>query len=69
VISYATATMFHFQGGSTELTVKVRGRAITTAVDVVEVLRRRFLREKLSIKGIVTGTEVLGEAFYLPNTL
>ena len=60
-MNYATAVMTHVQSGSNELTVKARGRAISRAIDVIEVVRRRFLGEKLSIKGIVIGTEVLGE--------
>lgn len=62
VMNYAIAVMTHVQGGSNELTVKARGRAISRAIDVIEVVRRRFLGEKLSVKEIVIGTEVLGEA-------
>jgi archaea-specific DNA-binding protein len=61
IMAYATAIMMHFQSGSQQLTVKARGRAISTAVDVVEVVRRRFFAGKLTIKEINVGTEVLGE--------
>ena len=62
VMAYATAVMMHFQSGAKELTVKARGRAISRAVDVIEVVRRRFFGGKLAVKEIAIGTEVLGEA-------
>ncbi len=61
VMSYATAVMMHFTGGSKDLTLKARGRAISRAVDVVEVVRRRFFGGKLSVKDVKIGTETLGE--------
>lgn len=42
--------------GVKEITLKARGRAITTAVDVVEIVRRRFLKD-LKINKITIGTE------------
>ena len=60
IMAYATAIMMHFQSGSQQLTVKARGRAISTAVDVV-VVRRRFFVGKLTVKEINVGTEVIGE--------
>jgi DNA-binding protein len=61
VLSYATAVLMHFTGGSKILTVKARGRAISRAVDVIEVVRRRFLSGKLKVKDISIGTETVGE--------
>jgi len=61
IMAYATAVMMHFQSGAQVLTVKARGRAISTAVDVVEVVRRRFFAGKLAVKEIGIGTEVIGE--------
>lgn len=43
---------------SKEVILKARGRAITTAVDVAEISRRRFIKE-LEISKITTGTEEL----------
>lgn len=60
-MAYATAVMMHFNGGSKHLTVKARGKSISHAVDVVEVVRRRFFQGKLSIKAVKIGSEVLGE--------
>jgi len=61
LMAYATAMMMHFQTGAKELTVKARGRAISRAVDVVEVVSRRFFGGKLNVKNITIGTEVVGE--------
>jgi DNA-binding protein len=61
IMAYATAIMMHLQSGSQQLSVKARGRAISTAVDVVEVVRRRFFAGKLTVKEINIGTEVIGE--------
>ena len=41
---------------SKEVTLKARGQAITTAVDVAEITRRRFLKD-LEISKISIGTE------------
>ena len=62
IMTYVTAIVMHFNGGSKELTVKARGRVISQAVDVVEVCRRRFMADKLKITEIKIGTEMLGEA-------
>ena len=61
VMSYATAVMMHFHGGKNTLTIKARGRAISRAVDVVEVVRRRFFEGKMKIIDVAIGTQALGE--------
>ena len=61
VLSYATAVLMHFTGGSKVLTIKARGRAISRAVDVIEVVRRRFLGGKIKVKDITIGTQTVGE--------
>jgi len=61
LMAYATAVMMHFNGGANHLTVKARGQSISHAVDVVEVVRRRFFQGKLNVKEVRIGTEVLGE--------
>jgi len=60
LMSYATAVMMHFHSGAKELTIKARGRAISRAVDVVEVVRRRFFAGKIDIKNVAIGTETVG---------
>ena len=52
----AVITSLHEKGGS--VAVKARGRAISTAVDVVEVTRSRFLKD-LTVEDIEIGTEEL----------
>ena len=61
VMAYATAVMMHFQSGAKILTIKARGRAISRAVGVVEVVRRRFFGGKMSVKEVTIGTQVIGE--------
>jgi DNA-binding protein len=58
VMNYVLACISLFHGGATEITVKARGRAITKAVDVVEVTRNRFMPD-LKVKKIGIGTEQL----------
>jgi DNA-binding protein Alba len=44
------------QGTGKEITLKARGQAITTAVDVAEITRSRFLKD-LKVAKIAIGTE------------
>ena len=61
LMAYATAVMMHFNSGQNVLTVKARGQSISHAVDVVEVVRRRFFQGKLTIKEVRIASEDLGE--------
>jgi len=58
LVNYCLAiiTSLNEKGGS--VVVKARGRAISTAVDVVEVTRSRFLKD-LTVEDIEIGTEEL----------
>lgn len=56
VMNYVLACITLFHGGAEEINVKARGRAISRAVDVVEVVRRRFLPD-VKVKNINIGTE------------
>ena len=56
VMNYVVACLTFFNSGATEVTVKARGRAISTAVDTIELLRRAFVKG-LGIKNIKIGTE------------
>jgi len=58
VMNYVLACITIFHGGTKEVNVKARGRAISRAVDVVEVVRRRFLPD-LKIKTVDIGTQQL----------
>ena len=66
IMTYVTAVVMRFSGSS-EVTIKARGRAISAAVDVVEVCRRRFFEGKLHVKDITIGTEQLGEEGQVRN--
>jgi DNA-binding protein Alba len=56
VMNYVLACITFFHGGAKEISVKARGRAISRAIDVVEVVRRRFLPD-VKIKSIGIGTD------------
>lgn len=58
VMNYVVACMTIFNSGADSITVKARGRAISKAVDVVELIRRSFLKD-LEIKSISIGTQEL----------
>ena len=56
-MSYVMAVMTALSSGAiTEITLKARGRAITTAVDVAEITSNRFIKD-LTVKSIGIGTE------------
>lgn len=56
IMNYVLACITLFHGGVEEVNVKARGRAISRAVDVVEVVRRRFLPD-VKVKNINIGTD------------
>jgi len=57
-MNYVLACITLFHSGSKEVSIKARGRAISRAVDVVEITRRRFLPD-VKIQKIDIGTEQL----------
>ena len=52
VMNYVTACITFFNNGEKQVVVKARGRAISRAVDTVELLRRAFVKN-LEIKSVV----------------
>ncbi len=59
VMSYVLAVITSFNSSDTkEVTLKARGRSMTTAVDVAEVVKRRFMKD-LKASKITIGTEEL----------
>lgn len=57
VMSYVLAAVTQFNtGNSNKVVLKARGRAISKAVDVSEIVRNKFIQE-LNIDDIKTGTE------------
>ena len=55
-MSYVLAIITSFSSGTLEeITLKARGQAITTAVDVAEIARNRFIKD-LKVSKIAIGT-------------
>lgn len=56
-MNYVLGIITSFSGSNIEeVTLKARGQAITTAIDAVEIARRKFLKN-LNVKNIAIGTE------------
>ena len=55
-MSYVLAVVTQFNGGSDEVFIKARGRAISRAVDAAEITRNRFVTTA-KVKEIKIGTE------------
>ncbi|MHA1208780.1 MAG: DNA-binding protein Alba [Candidatus Freyarchaeota archaeon] len=58
VMSYVLACVTQLNSGADEIVLKARGRSISRAVDVAEILRTRFMND-LKIKDIKIGTETI----------
>lgn len=57
-MNYVTGVVIQFTTqGASEVIVKARGKFISRAVDVVEVVRNRFLVGQVQIKDIQIGSE------------
>ncbi len=56
ILNYVLACMTLFKSGANEVLIKARGRAISRAVDVVEVMRNRFMPD-IKVEDIKIGTE------------
>jgi len=61
VMNYVIACITFFNAGEKQVVVKARGRAISRAVDTVELLRHAFVKD-LQVKKIDIGTEELVRA-------
>ncbi len=55
-MSYVLAVITQFSNGLKEVHIKARGRSISSAVDVAEIVRNRFLND-VKVKNIEIGTE------------
>jgi archaea-specific DNA-binding protein len=55
-MAYVLGVITQFSDGKEEVHVRARGRAISRAVDVAEIVRRRFVNN-LKVKSIDIGTE------------
>ncbi|RLG83163.1 MAG: DNA-binding protein Alba [Thermoprotei archaeon] len=59
VMNYVLAVLTLIHQGVKEVVVKARGRAISKAVDTVEIVRSRFLPEKVKVKDIKIGSQTV----------
>lgn len=58
IMSYVISTVMQLKNSSSEVTIKARGKFISKAVDVAEVVRKRFLKDQSpAIKDIKIDTE------------
>jgi DNA-binding protein len=57
IMNYVLACITSFHGGAKEVSIKARGRSISRAIDVAEVVRHRFLPDA-KIKSISIGTDL-----------
>jgi len=58
VMSYVLAVVTQFNHGAPEVMIRARGKVISRAVDVAEIVRNKFLTD-VSVKSITTSTEEL----------
>ena len=58
VMGYVLAVVTQFNNGKSEVYIKARGKTISRAVDVAEIVRNRFL-PGVKLDGIVIKTEEL----------
>ncbi|MEM0198906.1 MAG: DNA-binding protein Alba [Desulfurococcaceae archaeon] len=59
VMNYVIAILTLVHQGVKEVNVKARGRAISKAVDAVEIIRNRFLPGKVDVEKIEIGSQTL----------
>ena len=57
-MNYVLAVATQFNSGSTEVTIKARGKSISKAVDIAEIVRNRFVQEA-KVDDIQITTETL----------
>ncbi len=55
-MNYVLAVVTQVHGGAKEVSIKARGKAISRAVDVAEIVRNRFI-EDMTVKSINISTE------------
>ncbi|MFC1803106.1 DNA-binding protein Alba [Thermoproteota archaeon] len=58
IMAYCAGVLTSLRNEGNRVTLKARGRSISTAVDVVEVTKNRFM-ENLIVENIDIGTEAL----------
>ena len=61
VMNYVLAVLLQFDAGAKKVVLKARGKAISKAVDVAEIVKRRLLENKVEIVECKIDTEDVGE--------
>jgi len=59
VMNYVMAVLALLNQGVDEVIIKARGRAISKAVDAVEIIRNKLLAENVEVKDIKIGSQVV----------
>ncbi len=57
-MDYVLSVIMLFSAGVEEVVLKARGQSISTAVDVAEIVRRRFMKT-VKVKWIGIGTDIV----------
>jgi len=57
VTAYVMACVTQFNREAESIVLKARGRAISRAVDVAEVLQKRFMKDRVKVTDIIINTE------------
>uniref|UniRef100_A0A7J3ZKP8 DNA/RNA-binding protein Alba n=1 Tax=Fervidicoccus fontis TaxID=683846 RepID=A0A7J3ZKP8_9CREN len=59
VMNYVMAVLALLNQGVDEVVIKARGRAISKAVDAVEIIRNKLLPEKVQVRDIKIGSQTI----------
>jgi len=61
IMSYVLAVVTQFNNGAKEVTIKARGKVISRAVDVAEIVRNRFISEAKPVNIEIKTEELTSE--------
>ena len=62
VMSYVLAVITQLNQGEEKIAlIRARGRNISKAVDVAEIVRQRFMKDQADVKNIEIGSEIIKE--------
>lgn len=61
VMNYVLAVLLQFDAGADEVILRARGKAISKAVDVAEIVKRRLYQDRVEVTSCTIDTEEVGE--------
>ncbi|HID90505.1 TPA: DNA-binding protein Alba [Candidatus Bathyarchaeota archaeon] len=67
LMNYVIGAILQFNQGADNVVIKARGKAISRAVDIAEIVKRRFLSGETMVSDIKIGTETVGEGENIRN--